>query len=186
MTMKKSLWFSLIVAGQLAYLGSTVAYHSVRVHTGTSVLLKTVPVDPWSVFRGRYVALNYDMSRLPTNLLKDADPSTLHTDDTVYVVLAKKETFWEPVSVHTHRPRNGIFLRGRLRSHSRGIDELSIDYGMESFFLSEPSADELGKKIRAFSMTSGRRDLPLTIEVSVSRDGTGYPVTLLWESQAYR
>lgn len=182
--MTKRLLFGVVVASQLAYLGAAIGYHQARIHTGTKILLKTAPVDPLSIFRGRYLALSYDISRIPAGAPHDVEVSDLKTDDTVYVVLVKGHMFWEPVSVHTHKPSKGTFLRGRLRYRSG--DELWIVYGIESFFLSETSADDIERNIREASRTAGRRDVPLTVEVAVASDGTGYPVTLLWQGRAYR
>jgi uncharacterized membrane-anchored protein len=183
--MKKPLLFSLIILGQLAYLGTSIGYHQVQIRAGTRILLKTAPVDPFSMFRGRYVALRYDISRIPITLIKDADPKKLKPSDTVYVALAQKDAFWEPVSAHIQRPSNGTFLRGRLRSSVYG-DELQLLYGLESFFLSEASADEIEGNLRQVARTQGRQHPPLHVEVAVARDGTGYPIKLLWQGREYR
>ena len=183
--MKKPLLFGLIILGQLAYLGASIGYHQVQIHVGTRVLLKTAPVDPFSVFRGRYVDLRYDISQIPTALLGDADPKHLKQGDSVYVVLAQKDAFWEPMSAQTHRPSSGTFLRGRLQTDAFG-NELWLLYGLESFFLSEASADSLEDQLRQVARTEDRQHPPLHVEVAVAPDGTGYPVTLLWQGREYR
>ena len=183
--MKKPLLFGLIILGQLAYLGVGIGYHQAQIRAGTRILLKTAPVDPFSMFRGRYVALSYDISRIPTTLFRDADPKQLKQGDAVYVVLAQKGDFWEPVSVHTQRPSSGTFLRGRLQTNVFGSD-LWLLYGLESFFLSEASADYIEDNLRQVARTQGRQSSPLHVEVAVAPDGTGYPVKLLWQGREYR
>lgn len=182
--MNKALIFGLIIAGQLGYLGSSVGYHQARVHSGTRILLKTVPVDPFSVFRGRYVALSYEISRIPSSLLKDGDAAQLKPGDRVYVVLAQRGEFWEPVSAQQQRPSEGVFLLGRVRyTHDNHVQLL---YGLESFFLSESSADYLDDNARGRWRRGGEPQETLRVEVAVARDGTGYPRKLFWQGREYR
>ncbi|PIQ83795.1 MAG: hypothetical protein COV75_05560 [Candidatus Omnitrophica bacterium CG11_big_fil_rev_8_21_14_0_20_63_9] len=182
--MNKPLLFGLILLGQLGYLGGTVGYHQARVNSGTRILLKTAPVDPFSMFRGRYVALSYEISRIPSSLLKDGDATQLKPGERVYVVLAQQGEFWEPVSVHVQRPAQGVFLLGRVRfSHEAHIQLL---YGLESFFLSESSADYLDNTARRAIRRGQEQQETLRVEVAVARDGTGYPRKLFWQGREYR
>ena len=68
---------TLIIAGLLlagiANLGITAA----RIHhSGTEVILATLPVDPRSLFQGDYVVLNYSISRLDATQM-EGSPSPL-------------------------------------------------------------------------------------------------------------
>lgn len=258
--MKHRALFGLTVLLQVAYLGVVAGYHGLRVQGGTKVLLETAPVDPLSIFRGRYVTLNYKISTLPTALLTDMDAANLKAGETVYVLLAKREGFWEAASIHARCPQTRTCLRGTVRD--RAGDSLSLQYGIESFFLSEASADQIEEHRRnqwrtrreqptealeqlstedrrikearipewwlktlkgelpqwvmeglvtpehsqritakyedAFAhireaeqaartrQTASAPPSPLTIEVSVTSDGTGYPVRLFWEGREYR
>ena len=54
----------LVAALWLAILGGMVAINEHTLRTGREIVLKTVPVDPRDLFRGDYVTLRYDISRL--------------------------------------------------------------------------------------------------------------------------
>jgi len=181
---RKKVSFGFVVALQLAYLGSTIFYHQARIHSGIRVLLKTEPVDPVSIFRGRYLQLNYSISRLLTSLVPEKRLSDFKTGNVVYVQLEKWDPFWEVVSVEQKRPSQGTFLRGRVQYRSG--HELWILYGIEAFFLSEASASEIEKHIRSVSPSVWKEAPPLTVEVAVAKDGTGYPVKLFWKGKEYR
>ncbi len=84
-----------------------------RVSSGMEVTLKTVPVDPRSLFRGDYVALDYEVGR--------GAPTTSQYNKPVYVVLAQKgdsAQSWERVSFHDTKPElkaGEVCLLGRMQ-----------------------------------------------------------------------
>ncbi len=137
---RKSL-FIAVIAAQLLFLTGMIIFHRARIQSGTRILLETTPVDPFSVFRGRYIDLNYKISTIPLGLLRE-DQARIKEGDDIYVILEKKGRFWEPVFVEDRLPINThIFLKGKVSRLTSA--DLSIRYGMESFFLSEASADEI-------------------------------------------
>jgi hypothetical protein len=146
--MSRQAGMAAIVVLQVAYLGASVAYHQLRVQGGTKVLLQTTPVDPKSIFRGRYVTLNYRISRLPASLVSGGTEG-LDAGDALYVVLERRGEFWEAAGVHRRRPGGGTVLRGRLTSAPG--KELWLRYGIETFFLSEDSADAIEARQREFA-----------------------------------
>lgn len=148
--MNKKLVFVLVIIMQLLFLGGMALFHISNLNRATKILLETEPVDPFSPFRGRYINLNYKISTIPATLLKDCSSRDLKSDDCVYVVLKKKEKFWEPIAAYKNRPEdtNFTFLKGKVyHSYSHSI---RIKYGIESFFLSEESADEIERESRTF------------------------------------
>jgi uncharacterized membrane-anchored protein len=128
-----------IVLLQVLFIFCLISFHLSKINSGTRVLLETEPVDPLSVFRGRYIQLNYKISSLPSELLEKGQ--TIKRDDIVYVALEKKEKYWQPAAIYKTKPKgeNLIFLRGKVSYTMR--DKINLNYGIESFFLSETSAD---------------------------------------------
>jgi uncharacterized membrane-anchored protein len=62
------------------------------------VTLQTEPVDPRDLFRGDYVTLSYDISRLPAGALKDQRAGG--GNPIVYVKLAPDQNgIYQPISV---------------------------------------------------------------------------------------
>ncbi len=148
---RKKIAFILITLLQLLFLSGMVFFHAANIKTATTVLLETQPIDPFSVFRGRYVALDYKISSLPAEAFKDCKPDKLKSGDYIYVVLEQKEKFWETKAVYKNKPldKNLIFLRGKI--YSAYSPQISVKYGIESFFLSEKSAEEIEKKRSEFA-----------------------------------
>jgi hypothetical protein len=60
------------------YAGSRTGLHGRRTRiyilkTGKVIHLRTAPIDPRDIFRGDYVRLNYEISRIAIDDLKDAE-----------------------------------------------------------------------------------------------------------------
>jgi len=133
----------LVVVLQTAALVGMVAVKQRTLATGTPVLLKTEPVDPRSLFRGDYVTLNYAIGSLDYGEVGGDRDFERH--DTVYVMLRKGETYWEPVSAHHEMPRrapDSVVIRGEVRwtgvwTGTEQHDGINVRYGIESYFVPE-------------------------------------------------
>lgn len=106
---------------------------------GETILVRTAPVDPRDLFRGDYVILNYEFSRLPhqnlpglkmDNMSHYPEPSP---GQVIYVTMAPASDgkHWEAVQYSTLKPEEGIFLRGTLGRYQQ------IEFGIESYFVQE-------------------------------------------------
>jgi len=146
---KKIYLVTAIIISQILFLSGMVAYHNVKLSGAKRVILKTVPYDPMSMFRGRYVNLRYEISSLPRKLLKDATVEDIKGGEDLFVKLKKEGDIWVADSVYKKRPddKSGVYIRGRLRDYwfSRSGDKLSLEYGIEAYFLNEDSAKEVDK-----------------------------------------
>jgi uncharacterized membrane-anchored protein len=114
-----------------------------------TVLLNVMPVDPRDLFRGDYVTLAYDVSRLP---------SYHAPGQTVYVPLAVgpggHASSGGPAV--TSPPAAGPYLRGRVNGIGR------VEFGLEKFFVPEGQGRDYERAVRE------RR---LWAEVTVAPDG---------------
>ncbi len=157
MTLSFKTRFCAIVALQLLLLGGLIAGKQITLAFGERILLKTVPVDPRDMFRGDYVALNYEISRLEQwkwqgESFKKGDP--------VYVTLRREGRFWVADSASKAPPADGrLFLRGRATQVSS--EYLQVEYGIESYFVPEGKGRELER--------DGAKGL--TVEVALDRHG---------------
>ena len=102
-----------------------IAWNEYKLSSGKRVVLRAQPVDPEDPFRGQYVALTYDISRLRA---AGTEPGT-----TVYVPLQKRGRAWTGDRVVRERPDEGTFIRGRTGA-------FGIRYGIEKFFVEEGQA----------------------------------------------
>lgn len=154
--------FLMALGLQLLLLLSLAGAKQYTVLAGTRILLRSQPVDPRDLFRGDYVALRYDISRLPRRQWRE--PS-FHQGQTVYVTLSQGPRFWTGAFVDDRPPEDGsLFLRGRVRAIEPGA--LEVTYGLENYFVPEGE----GWKLEALQRKRGR---VLAVEVSVDRRGHG-------------
>lgn len=135
------------------------ALSALPVITGTEILLKTVPVDPRSLFRGNYARLNYDISRIAAAEFAPHEESAarsgdyaapqLRTGEVVYVRLHRGENrLYEFAGAQLTRPEGGIFIRGRVRDFWHAEQpEYHVEYGIEAFFAPQKKALELERQL---------------------------------------
>lgn len=154
---------ALAQAGVLAYM---VAERESLLASGREITLDVRPVDPRSLFRGDYVILGYDISRLPRSLF-DAEP---HVGEPVYVRLVRDGTGWKAAGVNrklTAAKGDGeVVLAGHVR-HVPGTApipeaQVSITYGIESFFVPEGTGKAIEQEIRPGKVLA---------HLSVAKDG---------------
>lgn len=157
----------ILVALQSLALIAMVAERAYTLNSGKVVTLAVVPVDPTDMFRGDYVILSYQISRLDLSKLGGDD--TFATDDVAYVLLAQTEGAWSAVSVHKAPATSAegqVMLRGKV---SRGViqtdttpGEITIDYGIESFFVPQGKGRAIEDERQAGKVTA---------DIAVAGDG---------------
>lgn len=144
--MKNKIIIGIVAAilFQFIVLAGMVTSSSMPLWTGTQIKVKTVPVDPRSLFRGNYARLGYEFSSL-----KQDDHNELYdlrVGEIVYLILKKdKNDLYVMDRISLTKPESGIFLRGRIQSRYSSID---IKYGIEAFFAPTKKALELEKRLR--------------------------------------
>lgn len=172
---------------------------SVYTHvTGKTVVLQTIPVDPYDVLRGYSQTLSYDISR-PENLKKlpgwqeiikqqkNKSSNYLDSKTQLYIVLeappARAKTppvAWKPLKVSGSRPTslqaNQIALKGRGAGNS-------IRYGLETYYFPEAQQQEINQ---AISQAQRGRKSSLVVEIKVDKQGNGVPVSLWVRDRNYR
>ena len=132
------------MALQLVLLAGMVARAALPLWTGTEIRVKTVPVDPRSMFRGNYAWLRYEFGTLPDDALNGV--SGLRVGKVVYVSLRQGNTGQhEFAGASLERPSGGIFLRGRLL---RVSPTYRVKYGIEAFFAPKERALQLERDLR--------------------------------------
>jgi len=154
----RRILFFLIMAGQFLLLGGMIVRQEYRLYAWQTIRLRVLPVDPVSLFRGRYVVLTYDFSRSVTC------ETDLETGDTVYVRLTPgADGLWRFAECTPNRePQPGsVFLRGRVRLASGRSTRIDTD--IESYFLSERQAPQIERLSRV--------KYEMTVDVVVAEDG---------------
>lgn len=148
--MKRSHKLVIIVLLQVLFLFGMIGFKYFTLQTGTPVLLKTAPVDPWDVFRGEYVRLGYEISRLPGGNVADniAEKSNL-SGKKVYVVLEEGDRYWKAVSINQVKPKPGenqVVIKGRINYYDEDQREYHVSYGLESYYVQEGEGIKLERQ----------------------------------------
>jgi uncharacterized membrane-anchored protein len=129
---------------QFVVLLGMVTIAAMPLWTGTEIHVKTVPVDPRSMFRGNYARLNYGFATLPDNATFDS--SRLRIGEVVYVKLrADTNGLYRFASVSLKKPDEGVFLRGRIANN---YPPYRVNYGIEAFFAPKEKALQLEEELR--------------------------------------
>lgn len=156
----------LAVTFQLGVLGVMIAQSGWTHLTGDTVLFRVIPVDPRDMFRGDYVILSYEFSRItPMGADLYAKESAGRE---IYVTLAEDSDgrHWSATSATFERPASGRFIKGKI------VGPGNIEFGIESFFVQE------GKGKEYEEARTARR---LSAEVALTADGVARLKNLVLE-----
>lgn len=170
------------VALQAIVLVSMVVMHGLPYVIGDRIVLRVVPVDPRDMFRGDFVVLNYEISRLPPEGIPGIEPyhfwwsrrvnqSADSQDKTVYVTVEPDADgrHWHGVKYSTERPSAGKFLRGTYSARNFGGP---LQFGIEAYFVEEGRGKDL---------ESLRNSTHLAAEIAVAPWGQAKLVRLVEE-----
>jgi uncharacterized membrane-anchored protein len=125
---RRALFWLLVALQALIPLG-LIGWNEVALATGREVTLRTVPVDPIDLFRGRYVTLRYEISSLRV-------PPGAHT---VYVPLRRDGEHWTGDVALLDEPAGGPFIRGTATDGG-------IELGIETYYADEDEARRLERR----------------------------------------
>jgi len=135
---------------------------------GTEVVLRSEPIDPRDLLRGRYVVLTYPAQAISGDLLQDARAQAGENrlgPISVYVTMEPgPDGFHRPVAASLDKPDTGTFIRGQTGSLGTGTNMLRVNYGIGRFYTNEHRAPELERRMREGALTE--------IVVAVDENGT--------------
>lgn len=168
--MQKKNFFILLAVFWLVIIGGFIAVKEYTLRTGQDVLLKTMPVDPRDLFRGDYVVLLYDISRIdPVSVV--VEKTDLKSGDKVYVGLDIRGKYAVATNIYTSPPKDGLYIKGALRDVS--ANRFNVEYGIESYFVPEGA----GKVIER------QRGKNVDVKVSIDKSGNSLIKALLIDGQ---
>jgi len=126
MSSRRRRAFVLLVAAQALLTLVLIGWNERALASGTHVTLRTAPVDPVDLFRGRYVTLTYELGRVSA-----FGPE----GTTVYVPLRRAGDVWVGGPPSLVRP-DETFIRGV-------VTPSGIRFGIERYFTDEREARRL-------------------------------------------
>jgi uncharacterized membrane-anchored protein len=151
------------VAAQLVILVGMIALRAIPLVTGQTVLVRVQPVDPRDLFRGDYVILSYDFSRVPREGiegLSEAERGSWKKLEgrAVFVPLVPDSNgvHWRAAKVTVVKPATGLFLKGQMERYG------SLKFGIEAYYVQEGTGLVYEQAIR---------DRKLSAELAVTSGG---------------
>lgn len=173
----------LAVLAQVAVLAYMAGNREYIVSHGARVWLRTAPVDPRDPFRGDYVRLSYDISRVSREYIKGSLADHLGENGrVVYAVLSPAEGELSGVDYLTdQRPDSGTFIKGRLTRDWRfgtggRAEGAAVEYGIEAYFVQQGRGREMEKRLGRVNEIQ----VPLEMTVALGSDGTAVLVGHRW------
>jgi uncharacterized membrane-anchored protein len=192
-------WVPLLI--QIALILSVPAQAVYTQLTGRTVVLQTVPVDPYDLLQGYSVALSYDISNLDTlrslpgwdMLPKESNSSTFLAPETsFYVVLqappasgSRLPMPWKPIRISstypTSLPAAQVALRGQANYSS-------IQYGLETYYIPEDQREQINNEMNQIqqSRPGTRQEQSVVVEAKVDAKGQAVPVSIWVGDDNYR
>lgn len=203
-----AFWVPLLAQAMLILWVPVQATYTLT--TGRTVTLQTVPVDPYDLFRGYYVTLNYEISdftrlaQLPgwgaiesAQVQQQQHSSVFESGIAFYVVLqapadkVSPPLPWKPVAIQRDRPlqlpADQIALKGLYRG-------TAVSYNLEQYYIPEAQRQE----INTFIQEAQRQALPdpnaavptpaapFVVDIKVGSRGQGVPQGFWLEDQFFR
>ena len=146
--MKRSYKTGIIIILQVLFLFAMIGVRYYTFSAGAPVLLKAAPVDPWDMFRGEYVMLEYDI----TWLRGEGLGLDSYRQQDVYVVLGKGEKYWNAAGIYVDKPDltgSQVFIKGKVDYYDEFKKQYHVSYGIESYYVEEGTGMRL-QQARAF------------------------------------
>lgn len=147
-----------------------IADRAAVLRDGREIVLKTEPIDPRDLLRGRYVRLNYAISRVPPLLFKNDEIDYFDSGSTVFVRVEEGDDgFWQAVEAAVGAIPDGadadsVWIRGETRYRIASTDvPAGVLYGIERFYAPEPVAPQIEQRMRDGDVTE--------VVVAVAGDG---------------
>ncbi|MGD1911520.1 MAG: GDYXXLXY domain-containing protein [Rivularia sp. (in: cyanobacteria)] len=159
--------------------------------TGRTVILQTVPVDPYNILTGYYQILNYDISTKSTLEKLPGSKDLLKNGNSFYVILEEVKSTgegipkaWKPLRLSkklpSSLPDNQIALKGIYRYGS-------VEYGLEKYNIPEDQRNQINDNISRASRSATQSDKqPIVVEIKVDSQGKAVPVSMWVEERNYR
>lgn len=138
----RRMQFVIVVVLQVVVLIGLVFLAERTIRNGTEIVTTVRPVDPIDIVRGRYVDLDYEISRVR------ARESSLRQGDEVVVGVVERRGVWVARGAwrSADDATTDLFVRGTVaRVHGDG--ELEVRFSASTFYVDEGDAVRLEREL---------------------------------------
>ncbi|MDD3852183.1 MAG: GDYXXLXY domain-containing protein [Syntrophomonadaceae bacterium] len=148
--------FYLVVSIQALFLAGMILLNQSILWCGQEVILKTEPIDPYSLFSGEYVSLRYEVSHIPLDKVQHPDLNDITRaaeyytrGSRVFVQMEKRGEEWQTVKISKKRKdmKGNLYMAARVEwitnwaeGRKTVIPQMTVDYGIESYYTPEGTA----------------------------------------------
>lgn len=161
---RERLLLLLAVGFQVIVLLAMIALRATPLLTGKTILVRVIPIDPRDLFRGDYVVLGYEFSRMPPEGIeglpeeRSRSNASLWLGKDVYVTLVPDTDgqHWRMEAMSLRQPGEGTYIRGALTDFGR------LEFGIEAYYVQEGEGKTYEEAIR---------NQQLSAELAVTKDG---------------
>ena len=137
MSRRRKLALLVVVCVQLAVPLAMAGLAEADLAFGDEIKLKAQPVDPLDVFRGNYVVLTYDISRLQVvHEVRAGQRLCADLYQSAPGVYGARYAYDFP-------QEDGKTICGRAREDARGGESVGIEYGIETYYAGAERAREI-------------------------------------------
>lgn len=146
-------WLAIVAVAvlQSAALAYMIFDRTTLIASGKEIVLDVIPVDPRSLMRGDYVILSYEISQAKSV----GAPNEFRNNDPVFVTIDNASGKWQVIGVSKTEPSpaspSQLVLSGFVVyafSPTEGArQDLTLRYGIESYFVPEDTGKELEKVV---------------------------------------
>lgn len=166
---------------QIAVLAFMAGEREHILANGRVIHLRTAPIDPRDLFRGDYVRLSYEISRIGADQIEGVEKNkSLRKGEPIYVVLREGANgLYSFEHARLQKPQDGAFLKGRtLYPHQTLLSGYPVwmAYGIEAYFVEQGTGVEIEKR-------RGDRtgvQVPLEMAIAVDHKGTAATKGYRW------
>lgn len=175
--------FATVCVAQIAVPASMIVQHERTRASGTPWRFQTAPVDPDDPFRGRYVRLDFAVSRQPLFLV-EREGRHVGLEDRLYAELIPDHRGFAALGkLHQQRPETGeyldVFVRDIDYDREGGAPSYRVRLPFDRFYLPEARAPEVE---RAYAEASRHAQERTYAEVRI-RDGHAALVSLVLDGK---
>ena len=187
---KIPLWrFIVPLLLQLIILLSIPSQSFYTYAVGETIVIQTIPVDPYDLLRGYSQTLRYEISDL--NELKQLPGGKdLEQAETFYVILQAPESqeqqpplAWIPTRISIKKPQDlteqEIAIAG-TRENSRWAN-----YGLETYYMPENIREQINREISQLQQQSNQ-ERPFVVEIKVDPQGNAIANSLWIGDRNYK
>jgi hypothetical protein len=169
-----------IVAAQLAVPAWMILRCELVLRNGTALRFRTAPVDPYDAFRGRYVALGFDVQNVPCR-------STFRPNQPLYVLTETDTNGFARLVRAAHAPdAPGTWLKVSARRWSpMSGATVAVDLPFDRFYMDEFQAPEAERAYRSATWRRAGERQPGWLQVRVFR-GMAVPEELYVDGKPVR